>query len=187
LAASFANPQQRRQQMSAAPRPVSETPHLNLAALRQMSFEELDRLYRSSQKPASIADLDGDAVGAMLAWRAPRSGPIASLLRKFGNSTVFPWEGKSFYNKGTESGGGINRINLLGKRRWFPFATRFDASFLDGKPTFVLDYSGPGNPPLIRDIVDEVREVAPRLYMGPAALKVGERPRPILFFAVSLQ
>ena len=173
--------------MSAAPSAVSETQQLNLAALRQMSFEELDRLYRSSQKPAAISDLDGDAIGAMLAWRTPRSGPIASLLREFGNSTLFPWEGKSFFSKGTESGSGINRIDLMGKRRWFPFATRFGASFLDGKPTFVLDYSGPGNPPLIRDIVDEVREVAPRLYMGPAALKVNGRPRLILFFAVSLQ
>lgn len=172
--------------MSASPRAVSTTQVLDLAALRQMSFEELDRLYRSSPRPATIADLAGDARGAMLAWRSPRSGPLASLLRNFGNSTAFPWEGKSFYSEGT-SGRGINRINLFGKRRWFPFRTRFDASFLDGKPTFVLDYSGPGNPPFIRQIVDEVREVAPRLFMGPAALNVGGRPRLILFFAVSLQ
>jgi hypothetical protein len=171
--------------MSAPSRAVSDTENLNLDDLRQMSFEELDQLYRSAQRPASIAALDGDAVGAMLAWRSPRSGPLASLLRQFGSSTLFPWEGKTFTNQGSNSGRGINRINLLGKRRWFPFRTRFDASFLDGKPTFVLDYSGPGNPPLIRQIVDEVREVAPRLYMGPAALKVGGRPRPVLFFAVS--
>ncbi|HJY30831.1 MAG TPA: hypothetical protein VJ306_22545, partial [Pyrinomonadaceae bacterium] len=62
-----------------------------------------------------------------------------------------------------------------------------DSSFLDGKPTFVLDYSGPGNPPLIRSIVDEVREVAPGLYLGPAALNFRGRPRPVLFFAVSHQ
>jgi len=152
-----------------------------------MSFTELDALYRAAPRPASIADLNGDAIGAMLAWRSPRTGPVASLLSSFGSSGAFPWEGKTFTSEGNERGKGINRINLLGKRRWFPFATRFDASFLDGKPTFVLDYSGPGNPPLIRQIVDEVREVAPRLFMGPAALKIGGRPRPILFFAVSLQ
>jgi len=173
--------------MSASPRAISDIPVLDLDALRQMSFEELDRLYRSSRRPATIADLDGAARGAMLAWRSPRSGPLASLLRSFGSSTVFPWEGKSFNSEGSMSGRGINRINLLGRRRWFPFRTRFDASFLDGKPTFVLDYSGPGNPPFIRQIVDEVREVAPRLFMGPAALNIGGRPRPILFFAVSLQ
>ena len=173
--------------MSASPRAVSTTQVLDLAALRLMSFEELDMLYRSSPRPATIADLDGDAKGAMLAWRSPRNGPLASLLRSFGSSTAFPWEGKSFYSEGSTSGRGINRINLLGKRRWFPFRTRFGPSFLDGKPTFVLDYSGPGNPPFIRQIVDEVREVAPRLYMGPAALNVSGRPRLILFFAVSLQ
>jgi hypothetical protein len=152
-----------------------------------MSFAELDQLYRSAPRPVSIANLDGDAVGAMLAWRSPQSGPIAALLSSFGSSSVFPWEGKTFSSVDGERGTGINRISLLGKRRWFPFATRFDASFFDGKPTFVLDYSGPGNPPFIRQIVDEVREVAPRLFMGPAALKIGGRPRPVLFFAVSLQ
>lgn len=171
--------------MSAPSRAVSDTEILNLDALRQMSFAELDTLYRAAPRPASIATLDGAAIGAMLAWRSPRSGPLASLLRKFGSSTVFPWEGKTFTNQGSEAGRGINRVNLFGKRQWFPFRTRFAASFLDGKPTFLLDYSGPGNPPLIRQIVDEVREVAPGLYMGPAALNVGGRPRPVLFFAVS--
>jgi hypothetical protein len=71
--------------------------------------------------------------------------------------------------------------------RWFPFKTRFEASFLDGKPSFLLDYSGPGNPSFIRSIVDEVREVAAGLYLGPAALLVGGKPRPILFFAVTFQ
>ena len=51
----------------------------------------------------------------------------------------------------------------------------------------MLDYSGPGNPPLIRSIVDEVREVAPGLYVGPATLLIKGKPVPILFFAVSFQ
>ena len=42
------------------------------------------------------------------------------------------------------------------------------------------------NPPLVR-IIDEVREVAPRLYPGPAALLVRGKLRPMLFFAVSFQ
>jgi hypothetical protein len=58
---------------------------------------------------------------------------------------------------------------------------------VDGEPTFVLDYARPGNPPLIRSIVDEVREVSPRLYLGAAALKVGGVPKPVLFFALSFQ
>jgi len=163
-----------------------ETSTLDLATLRRMTFAELEALYSTCKRPSRISSLDGDAKGAMLAWRQPAGGPLAALLRAMGNARSFPWMGKSFKSVNHDTGEGINRINLqLYKTRWFPFSTRFDVSFLDGKPAFVLDYARPGNPPFIRQIVDEVREVAPGLYMGPAALKIGGRPRPILFFAVS--
>jgi hypothetical protein len=166
---------------------MQETSSLDLRALRQMNFAELEQLYRDGRRPAALSDLDGEAAGAMLAWRTPGQGPLAWMLRGFGASSVFPWEGKTFKSENQNQGTGINRINLLKKMRWFPFKTRFDASILDGRPSFILDYSGPGNPPLIRSIVDEVREVAPGLYLGPAALVVRGKPRPILFFAVSFQ
>ncbi len=166
--------------MNAPAQVIERSESLTLGDLRQMNFDELKELYAQAKRPAKISDLDGDAIGAMLAWRTPQSGPLAWLLRTFGASSFFPWEGKSF--KGSdEAGEGINRINLFGRRRWFPFGTRFDASYLDGKPTFVLDYGSRRNSPLIRQIVDEVREVAPGLYMGPAALNVGGKPRLILF------
>ena len=171
--------------MVAATQAVSTQQQIDLATLREMNYEQLSELYREARAPDSIPDLDGDARGAMLAWRRPGSGPIASALRSFGKSSAFPWEGKSFKAETAEKGGGINRINLLRKMRWFPFHTRLDSSFLDGERTFVLDYSGRGNPPLIRSIVDEVREVAPGLYMGPAAVKFRGKPRTVLFFAVS--
>jgi hypothetical protein len=172
--------------MSAIVQTFVETEVLDLAALRRLTFVELDELYRNGKKPNTIADLDGHARGAMLAWRRPGTGPLAWLLRSFGGSAAFPWEGKSF--AGTiEAGTGINRVNFFGKRNWFPFKTRFGQSFLDGAPTFVLDYSGPGNPPFIRSIVDEIREVAPGLYLGPAALNFKGRPRMVLYFAVSHQ
>jgi len=165
---------------------VVNTTTLNIAALRRMSYSELDDVYRTATCPRVISDVNGHARGAMLAWRSPQTGPLAWLLRAFGASTGFPWEGKSFDGE-RDRGTGINRVNFFGKRKWFPFKTRFDASFVDGKPTFVLDYSGDGNPPMIRSIVDEIREVAPGLYLGPAAIKIKGRPRRVLFFAVSHQ
>lgn len=175
----------------ATPNTAHATPNtqaLDLSALRRMSFDELQTLYRGAKRPSSLSDLDGDAEGAMLAWRSPASGPLAWLLSSFGSSSVFPWKGKSFKSELNEQGKGINRIDLgLWKTQWFPFGTRFDSSFLDGEPAFVLDYSRPGNPPIIRQIVDEVREVGPGLYMGPAALRVSGKPRLILFFALSFQ
>jgi hypothetical protein len=173
--------------MSAIAHAIEATPTLDLADLHRLDFKELAALYRAGKRPSSISDLDGNAVGAMLAWRTPSRGPVAWLLRSFGASSAFPWEGKSFKSRSDALGEGINRVSLFGKRRWFPFKTRFEPSFLDGQPAFRLDYSGPGNPPFIRSIVDEVREVAPDLYLGPAALLVRGKPHPILFFAVSLQ
>jgi len=170
--------------MSAIAGTFLDTAVLDLDALRCMTYDELHALYRSARYPNTISELNGDTRGAMLAWRHPRTGPIAWWLRTYGASSAFPWEGKSFEGEQQE-GRGINRVNLFGKRRWFPFKTRFAASFLDGKPTFLLDYSGPANPPFIRSIVDEIREVAPGLYLGPAALNFRGRPRPVLFFAVS--
>jgi hypothetical protein len=173
--------------MSAPAAAILETSELDLAALRRLKYDELERLYRAAKRPSALSDLNGDAVGAMLAWRRPASGPLASLLSKFGESNVFAWKGKSFKSLNANTGEGINRVSLFGKRRWFPFGTRFDTSFVDGEPTFVLDYSGGGNPPLIKSIVDEVREVSPRLYLGAAALSVRGRARPVLFFALSFR
>lgn len=171
-----------------APAPaVREHSQLDLTTLRLLKYEELEEIYRAGKRPAALSDLNGDAIGAMLAWRTPGSGPLAWLLRKFGESSIFAWKGKSFNANAEDRGEGINRVSFFGKRRWFKFGTRFDPSFVDAAPTFVLDYAGPNNPPLIRSIVDEVREVAPKLYLGAAALNVRGRPRPVLFFALSFQ
>ena len=166
---------------------ATTTKQLDLIALRALNYAELEQLYRGGRRPDSIADLNGDSIGAMLAWRSPARGPLAWLLRTWGTSSLFPWRGKTFKSHSDEEGEGINRVTVFGKRRWFPFKTRFEPSFLDGRPTCRLDYSSRANAPLIRSIVDEVREVAPRLWLGPAALKVKRRPRPIFYFAVSLQ
>ncbi|HKZ80852.1 MAG TPA: hypothetical protein VJ124_21445, partial [Pyrinomonadaceae bacterium] len=91
---------------------LEETSALDLAALRCMTFKELEALYHTGRRPSTMASLDGDAKGAMLAWRHPASGPFAALLRAMGRSRGFPWMGKSFKSLNSDNGEGINRINL---------------------------------------------------------------------------
>ncbi len=63
--------------MSATARAKEETTALDLTALRRVSFTELEALYRAGKRPLALSDLDGDAIGAMLAWRTPASGPVS--------------------------------------------------------------------------------------------------------------
>jgi hypothetical protein len=73
---------------------------------------------------------------------------------------------------------------VLGRQNLFPFATRFDASAIDGQPTLVLDYDLRVNPGYIRRIHDEIREVMPGLFLGPAMWKSGEQRTLVLWFAL---
>lgn len=54
---------------------------------------------------------------------------------------------------------------------------------MDGAPCVVLDYDKPENPWLIRKIHDELREVSPGLFLGPAMAKTVRGPKLLLYFA----
>jgi hypothetical protein len=110
-----------------------------------------------------------------------RGRAIAGLAR----AGWFPWGGKSFSGTGA-SGRGVNRVHLGAGTRHalFPFHTSLRASVLDGAPCVALDYDLPDNPGFIRAIHDEVREVAPGLYLGPAMWKTKTSPAFVLWFAL---
>jgi hypothetical protein len=79
-------------------------------------------------------------------------------------------------------------VKLAGTRRLFPFATRVGPSVLDDRPAIILDYDQRENPLPIRVIHDEVREVAPKLFLGPACVKRRSgKPLLVLWFAVHAQ
>lgn len=150
-----------------------------LAALRAPRLLEL---YRDAAVPA-VPELDGDLRGRMLAVRG--SGRIwFALLRAFAAWRHFPWRGKSFAARsiGTR-GDGINRV-FGDTTRWFRFETFIAPSRADGGPAFQLDYDNPDNPFFIRAIKDEVRQVAPGLYLGQAYVLMFGKPRLALYFAL---
>lgn len=158
-----------------------------LQALAVKSFDELNVIYREGTTPAAMQALDGDLVGRMLAVRWAERALIADLIRRFAASSSFVWEGKSFEATSSRQGRGINRIRMLGilgRQRLFPFATSFAPSAIDGGPALVLNYDLAENPPYIRKIHDEVREVSPGVYLGPAMWKSVPTPTSLLWFAL---
>jgi hypothetical protein len=158
-----------------------------LDTLAQRSSDELDALYRAATVSQSMHAADGALVGRMLAVRGVR-GPIATSLRRWAASRSFVWEGKTFQASTDTKGVGHNRVyvkNVFGRQNLFPFDTSFGPSAIDGKPTLILDYDLDVNPGYIRHIHDEVREVSPGLFLGPAMWK-GARDKKmlVLWFAL---
>lgn len=165
-------------------RAPSTTRALDLDALAAMSIRELTELYERGTVPDSIGALDGNPTCRMLTMVGGLGrGAPARALRAFARSGRFPWAGKTFASRSADEGTGDNRVRLAGTRHWFPFDTRVEPSAIDGKPCIVLDYDKPENPWFIRQVHDELREVAPGLFLGPAMWKTRNDPALVLYFA----
>ncbi len=146
-----------------------------------MSATELTRLYRSAERPSTVCELDGQMRGTLLTLAGPLSlGVARSITNRVASWHRFPWTGKTFKSWADERGSGINRVRVLGDRLWFHFETRVEASRIDGAPCVVLDYGGAQNSWPIRQVRDELRQLGPGLWFGPATV----RGHVALFFAV---
>jgi hypothetical protein len=150
--------------------------------LAALGSEALGRLYRGGEL-FDLRALNGAPTGRMLTLAGPlgRPGPrqrLASLAR----SSSFPWKGKSFQAASPDRGEGINRVVLLGDK--YRFLTSVEASAIDGSPCVFLNYDLRENPFFIRAIRDELRQVGPALFLGPAML--GQRdPSLVLWFGIA--
>lgn len=166
--------------------PSQRTPLHTLDSLAQRTVGELDALYRAATVSSSLHAADGALIGRMLAVRGLPS-PIANPLRRWAASSSFLWEGKTFEASSDRQGVGHNRVNgagVLGRQNLFPFETSFGPSAIDGKPTLILDYDLSVNPSYIRHVHDEIREVAPGVFLGPAMWKRGTDKVLVLWFAL---
>jgi hypothetical protein len=161
---------------------------LSLDRLAALPSPALRELYSHGGVPDDLTQLAGRPKGRMLAVRGLEGRPLGWVLRALARHPHFPWDGKSFFPDREDEGRGINRVDLYLRRfEWFPFATRVEPSLLDGAPCVYLDYESPGNPWFIARIRDEIREVAPGLYLGPAMWKRRGGAAHLLWFAVDFQ
>jgi hypothetical protein len=122
---------------------------LSLESLSRLSWEELDCLYRQAQPgrpPCGV--VDGRAI-----YDKERK---LSAVRSAGTKAL--WLGKDF---NPEQGMLINRwrFGRAIKAEVYP-----GESWLDGKPALIADYRQTSF--VWRNVRDEIREVAPGLYLG---------------------
>ncbi len=161
-------------------------PAATLDSLATCSLAQLEALYRGASCSTKMAAADGALVGRMLAVKILPGG-FAGTLRRWAASSSFLWEGKTFHADTDTTGTGYNRCYVpgaLGRQNLFPFETSFGPSAIDGKPTLILDYDLGANPGYIRPIHDEIRELSPGLFLGPAMWKSGADKRLLLWFAL---
>jgi hypothetical protein len=133
--------------------------------LLHLSGTVLDDLFRSS--PAGPQPSGRGAGTAVVAAGTVAARPLAATTR------ALAWQGKEF----APDGGSLR--NLL-----TPFGVRAvaakvyeDDSWFDGQPCIVLDYSETSK--AARWVRDEIREVAPGLYLG--LVYVRSRRLPVRF------
>jgi hypothetical protein len=155
---------------------------LSLDDLLDLDANALYDLYVAASVPR-LEDVSGDLRGRMLAV-PPLSSTLPHFMRAFGRSRQFPWRGKSFTPRDSERGDGINRV--FGDRwKWFRFETFVGPSRAGDFDAVQLDYDNRDNPFFIRAIKDEIREIAPGLYLGQAYIQTRGNTHLALYFALS--
>jgi hypothetical protein len=150
---------------------VEVGPPLCLERLAQMSWCELEALYRQAE-PGPIPD--GYAPGRAIYCPGD---PLTPARTRF---TKAIWHGKHFC---AADGTLINQW-CLGIRA-VRARVDYGPSLLDGKPSIIMDYSGMSRV-VWSDVRDEVREVAPGLYLGLMYRRKGPCPQMKLYFALQL-
>lgn len=120
--------------------------------LRGLDNAAIDALFRAS--PAGPVP-DGDLRGTVVAWPGtPAAEPLARLCY------AVAWQGKVVDRR---QGMLRNKISPLGVRT-IKAAVSLDRSWVDGGDCVLLDYSDTSV--VARMVRDEIRLVAPRLYLG---------------------
>ena len=136
----------------------------------------LDAFVRSDQTTLEALYMGG-TVGTPPAGFAPGRAipnPGARNTERRSNLIGILWKGKVF-----SEGQMINR--LAGGREAVTASVYVGESWLDGKPSLILDYAGSKR---FGDVRDEMREVSPGVYLGLTYVRKCPGPKLSMFFAL---
>ncbi len=138
----------------------------SLASLVGAHPDALRKLFGEG-RPADPAEL-GETTHGLLLSIAPSEGLFLALrpFVRMVSAGPTPWKGKTF-----DHGGNSGQNLVFGVPR-FRFRAEVAPSAIDGKPALRLLYADPAfaNPWPVRDLVDELRGVAPGVAIGPVLM-----------------
>ncbi|MDB5307614.1 MAG: hypothetical protein JWO38_1816 [Gemmataceae bacterium] len=134
--------------------------------LVRMTRCELETLYRQADPGTPPAGVTRGR--AIFNPGSPVTVPAARVTRVL-------WQGKVFKDDGMM----VNRVFGM---RAIHARIYSGESWLDGRPALILDYCGASK--LFPNVRDEVREVAPGLYVGLTYLRRDGPPKLAMFFAL---
>lgn len=164
---------------------------------------EMNALFRSGQAPC--APLDGAYGGRLV---TTTFGRAADVMTGALTDLYMPWRGKVFHaataaDDNAADGTGGNLFTARSKRLIrpfdaavrdyspglvlaYPFQTRLGPGVIDrDRAVLKIEYDLPANAfGLIRRILDELVEVAPRYYLGKAHLRVRGHWRTVAYFTL---
>ena len=139
---------------------------LSLKRLAGMSYAELETRYRA----APPGELPPGNVRGRAIYPA---GPTAAVKNRTSRAI---WKGKDF--SGDEL---VNR--WAGGLKAVHAKVAYGESWLDGQPSIVMDYQGESRF-VWHDVRDEIREVAPGVYLGVMFRREGRHPGMKMYFAL---
>jgi hypothetical protein len=142
---------------------------LSLERLGGMSRCELEWLYRQAE-PGIITE--GFAHGRAI---YPPDAPLAGLRSKLTNTL---WHGKIF------RAGDCTLVNQWTGLQAIRARVSYGPSWFDGRPSIIMDYRTTAD--VWSDVRDEVREVAPGLFLGLMYRRRSPRPQFKMFFALRM-
>jgi hypothetical protein len=145
--------------------PRSAIPELTESDLLAMDFKALMALFGKLPAPA-IGDMDGEFAARLLAQPSALAHLIGNLTV---NNPLMPgcWLCKAFRPVSAERGQGYNAFMHLGRKvQRYPMQTLIAPSRYDRRPAYTLVYASFRSMCGAIHMVDEVRRVAPDLYLG---------------------